>query len=211
MALKLIGQAGRALDAAERTPALLKIRDLSLRFEAMADDSLTWTARTQDLAGSMTILPDFEQAVSLYHDGVRIFHGHVSDPKDLLRGTRVTVLGPWWWLRRTQLTQSAAGIDKPTMEFPQQTVKASITQLLTRAIAKGVPMRIGTIADTLTVPKQNYSEASFADILAELLKLVPDAVGWWDYSGNGLPAFNVTRRADAVPVTYGLNQLVEPY
>lgn len=212
MALTLKGEAGKALDAAVRTPSLLKIRDLELRSEAMADDSLTWTARTPDLAGRMTILPQFEQAVSLYQDGQRIFHGHVSDPKSLLRGTRVTVLGPWWWLKREQLTQVTGGTDRPTMEFPQQTVKASIVQLLTRAIAKGVPIRIGTIAETpLVLSKMQYSEATYADILAELLKLLPDAVGWWDYSGNGLPSFNVTRRAEMAAVSYDLSELVEPY
>lgn len=203
MALTLRGEAGKALDASVRTPALLKIRDMELRIENVAEDSLTWTARTQDLLGSMTILPDIEQTVSLYQGSTRIFHGHVSDPRDIDRGTRVTVLGPWWWLKRTQLTQAGTAGDRPTLELPEGTVKGMITTLLNRAIAKGVPIRIGTIADTLTITKQQFSEMTFADALADLLRFIADGVAWWDYS-SGLPAFNLTRRAGALDTTYGI-------
>lgn len=203
MALTLQGQAGKALDASLRTPALLKIRDLALRTESLADDSLSWTARTQDLLGTMTILPDVEQTVSLFDDGVRIFHGHVSDPRDIPYGTRVTVMGPWWWLRRIQLTGTGTAGDRPTIELPAGTVKANLTTLLNRAIAKGAPIRIGTIADTLTIPLQRLAEMSFADAIADQLRWIADGVAWWDYS-SGLPAFNLTRRAGALDTTYAL-------
>lgn len=203
MALTLQGQAGKALDSALRSPSLLKIRDLSLRLETLGDDSLTWTARTQDLNASMTILPDLEQTVSLYQDGTRIFHGHVSAPRDLPHGTRVTALGPWWWLRRTQLTSAGSAGDRPTIDLPQGTVTANLQTLLNRAIAKGAPIRIGSIAATLTIPPQKLSEMSFADAIADQLKWVADGVAWWDYS-SGLPAFNLTRRAGAVDTVYAL-------
>lgn len=201
MALTLRGEAGKALDASERTPSLLKIRDLSLRTEALADDILSWTARTQDLLATMTILPDEEQTVSLYSDGVRIFHGHVSAPRDIPYGTRVTVLGPWWWLRRTDLTSVVSGAERPTIVLPEGTVKAGLTTVLTRAIAKGCPIRIGTIDSTLTIPEQTFSEKTFADVVADLCKWVPDGVPWWDFS-TGLPAFNFTRRGNADDTTY---------
>lgn len=201
MALTIRGEAGKSLDASSRTPALLKIRDLALRTEALADDSMTWTARTQDLLATMTILPDEEQTVSLYNDGVRIFHGHVSAPRDIPYGTRVTVLGPWWWLRRTDLTSVVDGAERPTIVLPEDTVKASLTTVLTRAIAKGCPIRIGTIDDTLEITEQTYSEKTFADVVADLCKWVADGVPWWDYS-SGLPAFNLTRRDNAEDTTY---------
>lgn len=205
MSLTLRGEAGKALDASSRTPALLKIRDLSLRTEALADDMLSWTARTQDLLATMTILPDEEQTVSLYSDGVRIFHGHVSAPRDIPYGTRVTVLGPWWWLRRTDLTSVVSGAERPTITLPQGTVKAGLTTVLTRAIAKGCPIRIGTIDDTLTIPEQTFSEKTFADAVADLCKWLPDGVPWWDYS-SGLPAFNLRRRANAIDTTYVISR-----
>jgi hypothetical protein len=202
MALTLKGQAGKALDATERTPALLKIRDLSLRNEVLADDVLTWTARTQDLAGSMTILPDSEQTVSLFENGTRIFHGLVTDPRHTMHGARVTVKGPWEWLRRIPLTTAGSAGNRPTMQLAQATVSANITTILTRAIALGAPIRIGTIASTFTIPKQQISEANFADALADQLKWITDGVGWWDYSGTGFPAFNLTRRAGAIDTIY---------
>lgn len=201
MSLTIRGEAGKALDSSTRTPALLKIRDLALRFEALADDSLTWTARTQDLLATMTILPDEEQTVSLYNDGTRIFHGHVSSPRDIPYGTRVTVLGPWWWLRRTDLTSVVDGTERPTITLPQGTVKAGLETVLNRAIAKGCPIRIGTIDTTLTIPLQVFSEKTFTDAVADLCKWIPDGVPWWDYS-NGLPAFNLTRRDNAADTTY---------
>jgi hypothetical protein len=203
MALTIAGETGKALNASVRTPALLKIRDLELRTENVAEDTLTWTARTQDLLGSMTILPDEGQVVSLFQDGTRIFHGHVSDPRDIDYGTRVTVQGPWWWLRRTQLTQPGTAGDRPTLELAEATAKSMITTLLTRAIAKGVPIRIGTIMDTLTLSKQQFSETNFADALADLLRWIADGVAWWDYS-SGLPAFNLTRRSGALNTTYAI-------
>lgn len=210
--LTIAGQIGKALDATPRTLPQLKIRDLVTRTEALADDSMTWTARTQDIQAAATILPDFEQEVALYNGSTRIFLGHCSDPRDTMHGTRVTVLGPWWWLRRTALSQAGTASDRPTMEFPQQTVKANLIAILTRAITKGVPIRIGTIADTLTVPKTQISEGSFADALADQLKYIADGVGWWDYS-SGLPAFNLTRRAGALDTTYTIrstgNELTE--
>lgn len=201
MALTLRGEAGKALDGAQRTPAALKIRDLSLHFEALNDDVLSWTARTQDLLGSMTILPDQEQTVSLYNGATRIFHGHVSAPRDVPFGTRVTVLGPWWWLRRTDLTSVIDGAERPTIVLPEGTVKAALTTVLTRAIAKGCPIRIGTIDTTLTIQEQTFSERKFSDAVADLCKWVTDGVPWWDYS-TGLPAFNLTRRANATATTY---------
>jgi hypothetical protein len=201
MSLTIRGEAGKALDASSRTPALLKIRDLALRFEALADDSLTWTARTQDLLATMTILPDEEQTVSLFNGTTRIFHGHVSSPRDIPYGTRVTVLGPWWWLRRTDLTSIVDGTERPTLELPQGTVKAGLETVLNRAIAKGCPIRIGTIDTTLTIPLQVFSEKTFADSVADLCKWIPDGVPWWDYS-SGLPAFNLTRRDNAADTTY---------
>jgi hypothetical protein len=204
MALTIQGQLGKALDASLRTPSLLKIRDLSLRVETLADDTLTWTARTQDLLGTMTILPDVEQTVSLYDDSVRIFHGHVSDPRDIPYGTRVTVAGPWWWLRRIQLTSTGTAGDRPQIELPSATVKANLTTLLNRAIAKGAPIRIGTIADTLSVPLQRLAEMNFAEAIADQLRWIADGVAWWDYSGTGFPAFNLTRRAGALDTTYAL-------
>jgi hypothetical protein len=202
MGLTLRGELGKALDATLRTPALLKIRDLQYRTESVADDEVTWTARTQDLAGGMTILPQAEQQFSLYEDGSRIFHGHVSDPRRVLHGARVTVLGPWWWLRRIQATQAGTAGDRPTMELAEATVKSMLTTVLTRAIAQGAPIRIGTIADTLTIPKQQFSEMTMADVVADLLRYIADGTAWWDYSGSGLPAFNLTRRAGAIDTPY---------
>ncbi|WP_193214924.1 hypothetical protein [Luteolibacter marinus] len=196
MALTLKGQAGMALDSASRAPALLKIRDMVLRKEALADDSLSWTARTEDLLGGETILPDLEQTVSLYQDAVRVFHGHVSDPRDMPYGARVTVLGPWWWLRRTQLTSTVSGSERPTIDLPEATVAANLTTILNRAIAKGLPIKIGTIDAAVTIPPQQLSEMSFADAVADQCKWITDGVAWWDYSGTGYPSFNLTRRDD---------------
>ena len=201
MSLTLRGEAGKSLDASSRTPALLKIRDLALRLEALADDSLSWTARTQDLLATLTILPDEGQTVSLYNGQTRIFYGHVSSPRDIPYGTRVTVLGPWWWLRRTDLTSVVSGAERPTITLPEATVKTSLTTVLNRAIAKGCPIRIGTIDSTLTIPEQTFSEKTFADVVADLCKWLPDGVPWWDYS-DGLPAFNLTRRDNATATTY---------
>jgi len=69
-----------------------------------------------------------------------------------------------------------------------------------RMITLGCPLQLGSIDDTFDIPAISLPNMSCADALSEVLRWVPDAVVWFDYSvatGTGYPSINVTRRIAA--------------
>ena len=215
MSYLINGAAGKTLDATARTPASLLIESCSLKFASLADDELTWTAGASDSKGTGTIIPDAGQVVELWVGGARKFRGWAVAPKTGIKTVQVTVTGPWWWLRQipissVQTDATAATADRTSYIFPTQSLKTSITALLTRAAlqsrdnpadAATAKFTVGTIATMFSVPKITLSNMDFGSALAELMRWCPDAVCWVDYSGTGLPAVNVTRRGTYTPVT----------
>lgn len=198
MSWTIKGASGASLDATSRTLEELQISSGKLDFQSLAMDSLTWTAAIADATGSGTIVPDLGQVVELYSGSTRKFKGHVTAVRAGLRQMQVTVAGPWWWMDRTPLTQNqtdATGgtADRASYVFPTGNLTTMLTNLINRAIANGVPMALGTIATTYSVPKISLNNMTCAAALAELMRWVPDAVAWFDYSGM-TPTLNISRR-----------------
>lgn len=188
----------------------------SLRFENLGPDVLQWTARTESIDAGETIIPDVGQRVELWSSSglVRYFRGWVTQARATNYGVQVVVEGPWQWLQKIDITSSLTSVStdtRPTIIFNEATVTSNITALLNRAIALGAPIAIGTIASTFTIPKLQLSMMTCADVLAELMRWVPDCVGWWDYNGSGTPTFNLSRRAGMSATTYtvGTSPLVD--
>lgn len=207
MSYDIKGESGKTLDATTRVlGADLKVVNATLRFESLGMDRLSWTARTIDLEAGETILPDVGQRVDLYQGATRHFRGWVTEARQSNYGTVVVAEGPWMWLRKmpitTSRTQFTTTADRATVVFNAGNVATHITALLNRAIALGAPIAIGTIATCYTIPKLQLSLMSFADALAELVRWVPDAVGWWNYSGTGTPTFNLSRRGGMSATSY---------
>ena len=184
--------------------------DASLRFENLAPDVLQWTCRTESIDAAETTIPDVGQRIELWNTAgtVRYFRGWVTQARATNYGVQVVVEGPWQFLQKIDITSSvSSGTNtdfRPTINFNESTVKANIEALLTRAIALGAPMIVGTIASTFTIPKLQLSMMSCADVLAELMRWVPDCVGWWDYSGASDPIFNLTRRSGMGTRTFAI-------
>ena len=216
------GEAGKTLNASDHLLGTdLKAVNASLRFENLGPDVLQWTCRTEDLDAGDSIIPDVGQRVELWFPAIggfpasRQFRGWVTQARTTNYGVQVVAEGPWQFLQKIDITSSvSSGTNtdfRPTIVFNESTVKANIEALLTRAIALGAPMIVGTIATTFTIPKLQLSMMTCADVLAELMRWVPDCVGWWDYSGAGEPSFNLSRRTGMSPVTLavGSPQLVD--
>lgn len=211
------GEAGKTLDATDRLLGadLLGV-NASLRFENLGPDVLSWTARTESIDAGETIIPDVGQRVELWSSSglVRYFRGWVTQARATNYGVQVVVEGPWQWLEKIDITSDLTSVTtdtRPTIIFNEATVTSNITALLNRAIALGAPIAIGTIASTFTIPKLQLSMMTCADVLAELMRWVPDCVGWWDYNGSGTPTFNLSRRAGMSATTYtvGTSPLVD--
>ena len=202
------GEAGKALNATDRfLGADLLAVNASLRFENLGPDVLTWTCRTESINAGETIIPDVGQRVELWSASglARYFRGWVTQARATNYGVQVVVEGPWQWLRKIDVTSSLTSVatdTRPTIIFSEATVTANITALLNRAIALNAPIAIGTIASTFTIPKLQLSMMTCADVLAELMRWVPDCVGWWDYNGSGTPTFNLSRRGGMSATTY---------
>jgi hypothetical protein len=205
------GEAFKTLNATDRfLGADLLAVNASLRFENLGPDVLTWTCRTESITAGETIIPDVGQRVELWNaaGSARYFRGWVTQARATNFGVQVVVEGPWQFLRKIDITSSVSSgtntQDRPTVIFNQATVKANIESLLARAIVLGAPLVVGTIATTFTIPKLQLSMMTCADVLAELMRWVPDCVGWFDYSGGGEPIFNLSRRGGMSAQTFAI-------
>jgi hypothetical protein len=78
-----------------------------------------------------------------------------------------------------------------------------IVAILEYAISLGAPFVIGTIDPALAGPRQQFRDASCADLILSLLKMAPGHSIFWDHSGE-LPAINIRARANRAPVTIDL-------
>lgn len=206
----IYGQLGKTLGPVYyQVGGELKAVAATLRYENLEVDRLSWTTRTVDLEATETVLPDVGQEVSLFYDIVnagtppyaRLFRGHVTQARHRNYGTTVTVEGPWGWLRRNQaLSAQSLGAftdSRPTMIFPAGSVSTHLTSVLNAAIAAGAPFQLGSIATSYSIPKLQLSQLSYADIIAELMRWVPDGVIYFDYQSapTGLPFISMVRRA----------------
>lgn len=209
MAWYLKGETGKTLDATLRELSSLRIDSCALRFQSLADDTLTWSAATENATGAGTIIPDVGQVVELWKDGARKFRGHVTMPRVGSKRITVTAVGPWWWLTRIPLTSSqtdSTGVsaERANFVFSTGAHKTKIESLIARAIANGAPMVAGTVVTIYDTPNMSLAEMNCGQALAELMAWVPDGVTWFDYSGTGLPALHVGRRSGFAATTYAI-------
>lgn len=207
---KVKGEAAKAWDETE-VPLADFADGATVEFRALDVDALTLRFTADDLAD--LVLPEIGQKLSLLRDSTQFFAGHViGDPvtdDESGRFAEVVVAGPWWWMEQIPLTQDqadGAGDDAERVSFIFGTddtggnLKAHIEAVIARSIALGVPMQAGTVADFFAVPRITLTQSSCAQVLSELIRLVPDAMVWFDY-GTSPPTIHVTRRGVATTRT----------
>lgn len=205
---KIAGEAGKALDATQRELHTLGIQSPVVKLASLDDDSLVFRQVFATPAEASGMEP--AQQVSLWRDGVRFFQGHITSRKS--RDTEdggfqvdTTCLGPWWWLENTPLSGdvvdgSGKTVERMQFSFAAGDLKVDLTTLINRFITLGCPIQLGTIDNCFEISQITLPGMSCADSLAEMLRWLPDAVVWFDYSvtsGTGHPALNITRRISA--------------
>jgi hypothetical protein len=163
-------------------------------------------------------LPSLRQEIALYRDGVRFFHGNVTNVRSFIRGDsqehQVTVSGPWWFLEKVPFTsqiEDGTGISAERISFVfgsaslGQDLKTSIESVINRSNALGCP--IANIAGGSTVtamqeyPRITLNQSTCGQALAELIRLVPDAMVYFDYSVKPA-AMRVVRRPTCATTTF---------
>lgn len=210
------GETGKTLSAGGHWLGdTLKAVGANLRLESMGMDRLTWTARTVDIDAGETTLPDVGQMVELFYDltdlgfgQVRLFRGWVTEARAINYGVVVVVEGPWQFFRKmtatTSKTLNGSTDTRPTMDFAAGSIATHVATVVSRAIAEGAPATFGGMTAAYTVQKLKLSQATYADVIAELLRWVPDCIAYWDYqsapTGHGI--FTVVRRSALGSTTY---------
>lgn len=211
------GEAGKAMDTTERTLEQLKAHGGKVTFRNLGTDTLTFSIPIATLASTAEIVPEEMQVVELFRSGVRFFKGIVTGRKLSGRRFDITVSGPWWLLERVGLESSLTDVsgttaDRPTYVLPAQSLSTSLASLHTKAIALGIPMIIGTLATTFAAMDLKLNLMNFAQSISEIVRITPDMVLYFDYSGT-TPVVNTVRRlqglaaGSALPLTLDARQL----
>jgi len=216
MSLTITGEAGKGLDATPREFSEVGAEG-TLRFGSLEPDELTFTLLPDAYDGAGETIPTEGQEITLHNGSTRIFTGVVSvvksDWKNQSLQIEIKVVGPWFWLESTPLSELISdGVspkERPRFECPKGDIRAHIIRLMQRCQALGLPVTVGNIDLMYDVPKITLTDGSFADALAELLRLVPDAMPWWSYQVAGNPRLNIHRRdtGNATDLAIGSDQV----
>ena len=198
MSITIKGEEGAGLD--ETVREFWQVAESgTVQYAASAVDQLSFTIIPALVTANDSHIPTPGQTLSVFIDGTRIFEGIVSrvpsawNTGDL--SISVEVSGPWFWLERTPLSDLLDDdIERPEFRCPRGNIRDHIVRLFDRLKTLRVPVDIGEIDECFDCPTITFRDGSFAFALAELIRQIPDAVGWWDYSGTGLPKFRLTRR-----------------
>ena len=185
----------------------------TLTFEAPGayDGAIAWNESTVVTEG---------MSIALFNGAGWAFQGRVLTIEDAGAGAAesraVTAAGPWWYLERCTFQQkwhmmlevedeetgvpAWEEVDEYTSRLilcqddagERRNTGEEIQAVLEYAIAKGVPLAIGTIDADVEAPWQEMGECSCADVIRQLLRWSPDCVTWFDYSTTP-PTLHITR------------------
>ncbi|MFU8894000.1 MAG: hypothetical protein ACNA8L_10265 [Luteolibacter sp.] len=206
----LTGEAGKAVDATPRTLRAMQAEGLQVDYESLATDEMTWTLWLDDPADAEGILPEIGQTMTLRKGSARVFHGHCTRRAPRFsagrRGYDVTISGPWYFLVNTSISSEIPDATTVQQEravflFDTGTPSSHLAALITRAAALGLPVSLGTIAETFLIPRLSLREMSFAEAISEVMRWVADGMIYVDYSGEGHPAICMQRRNAATTIT----------
>lgn len=124
--------------------------------------------------------------------------------------------GPWYYLERCMYRQYWLNVYDQTSGaltsaertrvilnkgtgLTHTSTTSQIYSILSHAIANGAPIAIGTIAGGYDIPWEEVKDMTCADLIIRMLRWMPDAVCWFDYSTE-VPIFNCLRTAALLPV-----------
>jgi len=207
----------------EKTLAAWGISDARLGYVTQGADTLQFKRVVQECH----VDPEFAYGgtVKLYRtEGAKVcwFVGRLGQtPQQASAGSEAvdyTAKGPWWWLENgvfEQVWQSYSG-DPLNPLIPiyssrlvlgqktdgnQQTVKEQVVEIIQSGMTNGAPMLVDDsgMPDTQT-PFMEVREKTYAECVRDMLRWVPDAVTWFDYT-TADPTFRCGRRPALAAVT----------
>ena len=208
----ITGEAGKAWDATSKTLAERAVENASLTFRSVGTDELTMNISPENVV-SYTI-PTYAQRVDLFRNGSRFFTGYVTNVRTTSNNSiTVTVSNAWWFLERinyvtSQTDGAGASANRLTGVFGNAASGTNLTTAIQTAIntsvSLGVPMANiaggSTVGTYFDIPRVTLNQSTCAQVISELVRLVPDTMTYFDYT-NATPTFNVVRRAAATTRT----------
>ena len=208
----ITGEAGKAWDATSKTLAERAVENASLTFRSVGIDELVMNISPENVV-SYTI-PTYAQRVDLFRNGSRFFTGYVTNVRTTSNNSiTVTVSNAWWFLERinyvtSQTDGAGASANRLTGVFGDATSGTNLTTAIQTAIntsvSLGAPMANiaggSTVGTYFDIPRVTLNQSTCAQVISELVRLVPDTMTYFDYT-NSTPTFNVVRRAAATTRT----------
>ncbi len=129
----------------------------------------------------------------------------------LAEAMQYQVLGGWWWLNEITYEQTwqvlrasdsqLINVTLPRVVLGQtdagasRTMGAEIAAAIDWAIARGAPITKGTIDTLATCPYSEHTNIKVADVIRQAVRLQPDTVCYFDYSGAA-PVFHCRTAAN---------------
>ncbi len=217
------------------------LTDPTLELTSQSPDLCTFTHEGAPY-DSTPLFPYLSRITIFRPDGIRWFTGVVIQTQRVgspgAEGLRYRVAGPWWHLTKTvyQVISQFLASQHPTtiagelwsriilnMNNAGQRIspREQITLILQYAIAAGAPFQIGTIKLDVNlgaglvdvqVPFREVRAITCAQAIREELRILPDAVCYFDYKTNP-PTFHCVREAYLTPVAIDVSDgaLVESH
>jgi len=213
------------LGATSQSPAAWDAQGLRLERQSLAPDTLTFVLAAAVDASLGIAVGD---AAVLSQDGTTLFRGIVDavNPVGQATSERVEVVcvGPWASLERLiaehQTWQFGDGIDDTiigqsltriivgqTDGGAKRTIDAEVEAAITTAITEAdIAQQIGAIdLGTTTLPYTELLDVTYAEMIRSILRWIPDAQSWYDYTVNP-PALYIRRRATLDTVAQAIEE-----
>jgi hypothetical protein len=208
----ITGEAAKAWDTTSKTLAERAVENASLTFRSVGTDELVLNISPQNVV-SYTI-PTYAQRVDLFRNGTRFFTGYVTNVRTTSNNSiTVTISNAWWFMERinyvtSQTDGAGASANRITGVFGNATSGTNLTTAIQTAIdtsvSLGVPMANitggSTVGTYFDIPRVTLNQSTCAQVISELVRLVPDTMTYFDYT-NSTPTFNVVRRSAATTRT----------
>jgi hypothetical protein len=208
----ITGEAAKAWDTTSKTLAERAVENASLTFRSVGVDELVLNISPENVV-SYTI-PTYAQRVDLFRNGSRFFTGYVTNVRTTSNNSiTVTISNAWWFMERinyvtSQTDGAGASANRITGVFGNATSGTNLTTAIQTAIdtsvSLGVPMANitggSTVGTYFDIPRVTLNQSTCAQVISELVRLVPDTMTYFDYT-NTTPTFNVVRRAAATTQT----------
>jgi hypothetical protein len=202
------GQSGKHFPASTVDVEVVGMQNGVITWRNQGVDTISFLLLADDHATDPTYLPDKEQEITVTRAGTRQFVGYVKRLEYVWSpgqsGWIIEAQNGWSELDRVPLSST----DKEYYRA-QGALATTVADILAVAIAGGARIQVGSIAAMFDIPPISIRSGSCGSALIELLKIVADAVAYFDYTGTGYPTVNIVRRGSMTTktVTIGTDEI----